>query len=666
MIQAIGLTSAPRRSAPPAVDDLTFDARAGHVTALLGTPGAGKTTALRLMLHLQPGRGTALFRGRPLDHIPHPTREVGVLLGDVPGHPGRTVGGHVRMLAAAAGVPAERADEVLDRVGLSGIAYQRLGALSLGMDRRLGLAAALIGDPHTLVLDEPAWGLSPREATWLHGLLREFAVGGGVVLITLRDPREAARVADRVVTLQRGRLAADQDAAEFARTRLRPRVAVRSPQATRLAALLADDSCPGGPSEVVRESGNRILVYGSTCAAVGEVAFRHGILVHQLADETGDSGPESPPLDRADGRLQTKQATPPPASQATPTPSGTPVPSGTSAPSVAPALSGTSAPPATPALSGATVCRDSAPQAAGRQPAPAAANSATVTTAATATAEIRPVAPTGPVWPLRYELHRAGGVRTGWLAAAGTLAVSLLCALLMARAGETSAARLISGWPVELPLPPAAFTAGLLGALAFGQEFRYPALTHADRPVPRWLGLVVAKLGVCTAAAVALAALSAIVNSAALWLFFGGEALNPPSDWPVLAGGWAGLVIGCTWAGLLAAGLFRSTTMGLAAVLAVPVLVVPAVQALPVRPATYPLAGLPGRLREASLVRWPSGGDHWITDAVRLGTQPVGQALVLALCALLCAYLTRVLRGRSDWWPPVRRVQRELPTTQRR
>uniref|UniRef100_UPI002867C48D ABC transporter ATP-binding protein n=1 Tax=Streptomyces shenzhenensis TaxID=943815 RepID=UPI002867C48D len=292
MIQAFGLTSIPRKAHPPAVDDVTFEAGAGRVTALLGEAGAGKTTALRLMLELQPGRGLTYFRGRPLHRIAHPAREVGVLLGDVPGHPSRSVRGHLRMLCAATGVPARRADEVLEAVGLVSLREERLGTLSHGMDRRLGLACALLPDPHTLVLDEPTDGLPTREAHWLHRMLRAHAAQGGTVLFTTADPKEAARAADRVVTLKSGRLVADQEAREFARTRLRPRVAVRSPHADRLAAVLSKEARIAQRSvEVVRERGNRLCVYGSTTAEVGEAAFRHGILVHQLADETGDMGP---------------------------------------------------------------------------------------------------------------------------------------------------------------------------------------------------------------------------------------------------------------------------------------------------------------------------------------------------------------------------------------
>ena len=296
MIQAFGLTSNPRKELPPAVDDVSFEARAGRVTALLGAAGAGKTTVLRLMLELQHGRGLTYFRGRPLHRIAHPSREVGVLLGDVPGHPSRTVRGHLRMLCAAAGVPVRRADEVLESVGLVSLRDERLGTLSRGMDRRLGLACALVPDPHTLVFDDPAGTLSAREARWLHGTLRAHAAQGSAVLFSTADPKEAARTADHVVTLERGRVVADQEAADFSRTRLRPRVAVRTPHAARLAALLAKEARAARRSvEVVPEGGNRLAVYGSTCADIGETAFRHRILVHQLADEIGDMGPGAGP-----------------------------------------------------------------------------------------------------------------------------------------------------------------------------------------------------------------------------------------------------------------------------------------------------------------------------------------------------------------------------------
>ena len=267
------------------------------------------------MLQLQPGRGIALFRGRPVHRVAHLAREVGVLLGEVPGHPARTARGHLRMLAAVAGVPLDRADDVLDVVGLSGLADQRLSSLSRGMDRRLGVACALLGDPHTLVMDEPAQDLSPRETNWLYWLLRGYAQQGGTVLITSHLADETADLADRVVSIVSGRLVADQESADFVRTRLRPRVAVRTPHAERLTAVLTQEARKlgpvgrdGGPLKVVREGGSRVAVYGSSCAEVGEYAHRHGILVHQLTDESGDAGDaQTPvPLDRADGRASSQ------------------------------------------------------------------------------------------------------------------------------------------------------------------------------------------------------------------------------------------------------------------------------------------------------------------------------------------------------------------------
>ncbi|MFE4549427.1 ATP-binding cassette domain-containing protein [Streptomyces sp. NPDC056785] len=584
MIQAIGLTSAPRRDLPPAVDDVSFEARAGHVTALLGAPGAGKTTMLKLMLELRPGRGITYFRGRPLHRIAHPAREVGVLLGDVPGHPARTVHGQLRMLCAAAGVPVRRVDDVLEMVGLTGVCDERLSTLSRGLDRRLGLACALLTDPHTLVLDDPAAGLSTREGRWLHGILRAHATQGGTVLFSTADPKEAARAADRVVTLRAGRLAADQEAADFARTRLRPRVAVRSPHAVRLAALLAKEARTGRQSvEVVREDGNRLSVYGSTCADVGETAFRHGILVHQLADEIGDMGP--PRVPSADGDALGSDDS---------------------------SRAGRTAAERRPA---------SSPPIAVRQ----ASN---------------------PLRPLRYELRRAAGVGTGYVTSAAVLLVSALLSVFLARVGHTPAARLLVAWPRECPLPPAALGAGLLGAISFGEEFRYPALATDRGTVPRRLGLLAAKLLVSSAVALLLAFLTVGCDLEILYLVYGRELTAIPGDWLSLGASWAGLVVGCAWAGVLAAGLFRSTTAGLAAVLAVPVLVVPLVQKALSGPSVRTAAGFPERLRELTLVQWPFGGARYLTAAARLVAQPVGGALTLSLTALLCAYLLTTLRSR--------------------
>ncbi|MBD0692194.1 ATP-binding cassette domain-containing protein [Streptomyces sp. CBMA123] len=304
MIQITGLTKVHRKGAPPAVLDLTFDARPGMVTVLLGDEGAGKSTALRLMLELERGQGIALFDGRPYRRIRRPEREVGVLLpgpgegaAAVSGNPGRKARGHLRMLAAAVGVPARRADELLEQTRLAAVAGQRLRTFSPGMHRRLSLAAALLGDPGTLLLDAPTEGLSPRNVEWFHSFLRSFAVAGGTVLVTTRIPQEAAQLADRVVTLDRGRLVADQPVAEFCRTRLSPEVAVRGPQMARLADLLVSQG-----AEVRRDGGAGLAVAGIDRTEIGELAYQHGILLHELADRVVEQPVPRAALPVASGR----------------------------------------------------------------------------------------------------------------------------------------------------------------------------------------------------------------------------------------------------------------------------------------------------------------------------------------------------------------------------
>lgn len=597
MLQAIGLTSTPPRpTVPPVVDDLTFEARPGTVTALLGEPGSGKTTALRLMLELEPGRGVTYFRGRPLHRIAHPGREVGVLLGDVPGNPSRTVRNQLRMLCAAAGVPASRADTMLEVVGIAGLRDQRLGTLSLGMERRVALASVLLADPCTLLLDEPAAGLSPRERGWLHALLRGHASLGGAVLFTTDDAKEAARSADRVVSIEAGRLVADQDAADFARTRLRPRVAVRTPHAARLADVLGREARAARRAvEVVEESGSRLSVYGSNCAEVGEAAFRHGVLVHQLADETGDAGAPASPLPHARAGAG----------------------AGTGTASAAP----------------------SGPDRAG--------SGARASGARRPDSAVRRVG--GPLRPLRYELLRVFGTATPVLTAALVVVASVLTALALARAGHTPQNRLLAAWPELLPLPPAAIGAGLLGALAFGEEYRYPALAADRGTVPRRMGLLITKLGVCAALALLLGAAAVTADAAALALVFDSGPLRTPAEWFSPGVSWAGLLIGCAWAGVLASGVFRSATAGLAAVLAVPVMVVPLVRKVLEGPSAYPATGLAARLRGLTWGQWPPEVDRVLLGALRVMAQPVGTALVLSLTVLLCAYGFTGLRSRVRW-----------------
>ncbi|WP_228973270.1 ABC transporter ATP-binding protein [Streptomyces sp. DH12] len=660
MLQAIGLTSTHRRNRPPAVDDLTFEARPGEVTALLGPPGAGKTTALRLMLGLERGQGIAYFRGRPLHRVTHPLREVGVLLGDVPGHPARTVRGQLRMVCAVAGVPVSRADDLIDAVGLEGLGDQRLGALSRGMDRRLGMAVALLGDPHTLVLDEPTAGLSAREANWLHGLLRTHARHGGTVLYTTSDSRAAARTADHVVAMAAGRLVGDQDAATFARTRLRPRVAVRTPHAARLAAQLTREARAEHRSvEVVHERGNGLYVYGSDCAQVGETAYRHGILLHRLADETGPSPTPpyatapafpyatptatataaaptpAPPYAPAPSPSRADDTPAAPTGRATPTGQGTSAPTGQGTPTPAGRATGhgTPAPAAIPPPARATP-RHPAPRAAARR---------------RRRRERSRGARRGPLRPLRYELRRLTGVPSTPIALGAAVLASVVLAVLMGRFGRTPVPVAVAAWPDLLPLPPAALGAGLIGAFSFGDEYRYPALPAVLGAAPRRVGLLVAKLVVTAATALLLAVVVAVVDLEALRLVYGGTLIPVPGDWPSLCASWLALVVGCGWAGLLAAGVFRAAAAGLAAVLAVPVVIAPAVEGALLGPAVRSVAGLPARLRETAWPRWPAEGDRWLDAALRVMAQPVGAALALSLTALLCAFLFAGVRRTARW-----------------
>ncbi|WP_411109944.1 ATP-binding cassette domain-containing protein [Streptomyces sp. c-19] len=599
MLQAIGLTSTPRRDRPPAVDDLTFEARPGAVTALLGSRGSGKTTALRLMLELEPGRGITYFRGRPLHRIAHPPGEVGVLLGDIPGHPSRTLRGQLRMLCAATGVPASRAEELTRAVGLAGLERRRIGTLPIGADRRLGVASALLGAPHTLLLDEPGAGLSVPESAWLYELLRAHAADGGTVLYATEDPKDAARNADRVVTLDGGRLVADQDVTEFARTRLRPRVAVRTPQAARLAAAVTQEArAARRPVEVVAENGNRLSVYGSDCAAVGDTAFRHGVPIHRLAAETGDSGPvPRTPESGAPGRRPSGSASP-----------GTAPPTGEGVPSA-----------------------DGAREAsAGR------------------TGGVRRPA-RSPLRPLRYEIHRLLGVPSTPLVAAAVLLGSVTLALLLGRGGRAALPAVLAGWPGLSPLPPAALGAGLLGAFSFGEEYRYPALTTGRGTVPRRPGLLLAKLAVAAAVALLLGAVVVVIDLEALRFVYGGELISVPRNWPSLCVSWFGLLVGCAWAGVLGAGVFRAAAAGVAAVLAVPVAFVPLLQKVLTGPSVRSAAGLPARLREFAGPQWSPAVDRWLTGGLRVIGQPAGVALSLTLTGLLCAYVFTGLRRKARW-----------------
>ncbi len=262
-----------------AVDDLSFSVRRGAVTGFLGPNGAGKTTALKAIVGIaRPTAGRALIHGTPVEDAHLDARSLGVYIESTGVHPGRSARNHLRSLAALAGLPADRVDEVLELVGLAQAARRRVGTYSLGMRQRLGLAAALLGDPATLVLDEPLNGLDPQGIRWLRTFLRERAAAGGTVLLSSHVLVEAAQTVDDVVVIHNGRLVFEGAVGEL--TRLGgSRVAVRTPTPERLAAVARQ---AGGR---VQLEGALLLIEGMDAAQVGELAHRERVSLHELASD---------------------------------------------------------------------------------------------------------------------------------------------------------------------------------------------------------------------------------------------------------------------------------------------------------------------------------------------------------------------------------------------
>jgi ABC-2 type transport system ATP-binding protein len=261
-----------------AVADLSFDVQPGSVTGFLGPNGAGKSTTMRLMLGLDHGAGTTTFDGRPFTELEQPMRHVGSLLEAKPFHPTRTARNHLRMLAAANGIGLRRVDEVLEQLGLAAVARKKPKTFSLGMGQRLGLAAALLGDPHTLILDEPANGLDPQGIQWIRELLKGFAATGRSVFVSSHLLSEMALMADELVVIGRGRLIASGPIEDFVRTSSHNSVLVRSPQAADLVDVLL-----AGGAQVDPVEPGALSVTGLDVAAVGDLAFEHGIRLHELS-----------------------------------------------------------------------------------------------------------------------------------------------------------------------------------------------------------------------------------------------------------------------------------------------------------------------------------------------------------------------------------------------
>jgi ABC-2 type transport system ATP-binding protein len=265
-----------------AVDRLSFEVQSGRITGFLGPNGAGKSTTMRCMLGLdRPDAGRTLFDGRTYAELSDPLREVGALLDPGSVHPGRTARNHLRFLCAAGGLPRARVDEVIELVGLSEAADKRVGGFSLGMSQRVGLAVALLGDPETLILDEPNNGLDPEGIRWMRLMLRYLADQGRTIFVSSHVLSELEQTVDDLVVIGQGRLIAQSSFDEFLRARRRTAVRVRSPQLERLVELARGaGGSPGPPND------GAALIEGIAPERVGEMAAANGIVLHELSPVT--------------------------------------------------------------------------------------------------------------------------------------------------------------------------------------------------------------------------------------------------------------------------------------------------------------------------------------------------------------------------------------------
>ncbi len=264
-----------------AVDGLSFAVRPGHVTGFLGPNGAGKSTTMRLILGLDhPNTGTATIEGKRYRDLVEPLRVVGALLEAKAVHTGRSAYNHLLVLAQTQGLPRKRVDEVIELVGLQDVARKRVGGFSLGMGQRLGLAAALLGDPRVLVLDEPVNGLDPEGIVWVRNLMKHLAGQGRTVFVSSHLMNEMALTAEHLIVIGRGRLIADCATDEFITRSSERSVLVKSPDATRLTELITAE---GGL--VKADNGQALTVGGLPAPRIGELAAREGLVLHELTPQ---------------------------------------------------------------------------------------------------------------------------------------------------------------------------------------------------------------------------------------------------------------------------------------------------------------------------------------------------------------------------------------------
>jgi ABC-2 type transport system ATP-binding protein len=278
VIQVNGVTK--RYKETVAVDDLSFEVKAGQVTGFLGPNGSGKSTTMRMIMGLDaPDAGSATVNGRTYQDLPVPLREVGALLEAKAIHPGRSAYNHLWYLAQSNDIPRGRIDTVLDMVGLTEVAGKRAGKFSLGMGQRLGIAGALLGDPEVLLFDEPINGLDPEGILWIRNLLKQLASEGRTVFVSSHLMSEMALTADHLVVIGRGQLISSGTVSEFIAQSTSQFVRVRSPRSSELADLLMADNAK------VTSVDGALSVFGVSAEDIGELAGSSGIYLHELSPQ---------------------------------------------------------------------------------------------------------------------------------------------------------------------------------------------------------------------------------------------------------------------------------------------------------------------------------------------------------------------------------------------
>ncbi|MCK6212271.1 ABC transporter ATP-binding protein [Georgenia sp. EYE_87] len=278
MIEAHDLTK--RYGSKTAVDGISFTIPPGTVTGFLGPNGAGKSTTMRMIVGLdRPTSGTVTVNGKHYAQHRSPLKEVGALLDAKAVHSGRSARSHLRTMAATHGIPTRRVDEVIEMTGLAGVAGKRVGGFSLGMGQRLGIASALLGDPRTLILDEPVNGLDPEGVQWVRNLTRQLAAEGRTVFLSSHLMSEMAQTADQLLVIGRGRIITAglvQDVIDSATGAV---VKVRSPQSAELVPLLR---ATGATVDAAGDGDGTLAVHGTTAELIGETAARNRIVLHEL------------------------------------------------------------------------------------------------------------------------------------------------------------------------------------------------------------------------------------------------------------------------------------------------------------------------------------------------------------------------------------------------